>query len=335
MILKNNKGYMSFKIGSVEIKGKVILAPMAGITSFSYRKFMEKFKPALTYTEMISDCGLIYENQRTLNYLKTDGSDRPLAVQIFGGKKEELVKAISIIEETKIPYDILDLNLACPVNKVIKNNGGSSWLKNQDELFLMVSEVVKHSKKPVSCKIRLGFDKINVEETVKTLEKAGVKFIAIHARTRSQAYSGKANYEALKNIRDLIKIPFCISGDIFSTKDALEALKITRADAVMVARGAVGNPELIENINKALNGEKYNEDLNLKKQYGYLKEYVRNLIEEYGEKRAISLLRGIAPKFFLKLSNSKQLRIELSSKIEKEADIYRICDKYIEESKRI
>ena len=320
---------MSFKIGDVEIKGKVILAPMAGITSFSYRKFMKQFNPTLTYTEMISDCGLIYENQRTLNYLKTDGSDRPLAVQLFGGNKEELVKAIDIIENAGYEYDILDLNLACPVNKVIRNNGGSSWLKDQGKLYEMVKAVVEKSKKPVSCKIRLGFDSINVEETVQTLEKAGASFIAIHARTRSQAYSGKADYEKLKNIRDLIKIPFCISGDIFTVNDALNALKITRADAVMVARGAVGNPELITNINLALEGKLYDENLDYQKQYKYLKEYVGYLVEEYGETRAVSLLRGIAPKFFIKLPNSKQLRIELASTIKKEQDIYDICDKYI------
>ena len=320
---------MSFKIGNVEIKGKVILAPMAGITSFSYRKFMKQFNPALTYTEMISDCGLIYENQRTLNYLKTDGSDRPLAVQLFGGNKDELVKAIDIIENADCEYDILDLNLACPVNKVIRNNGGSSWLKDQNKLYEMVKAVVEKSKKPVSCKIRLGFDTINVEETVQTLERAGVSFIAIHARTRSQAYSGKADYEKLKNIRDLIKIPFCISGDIFSVEDALYALKVTRADAVMVARGGVGNPELISNINLALVRKPYNENLDFNKQYRYLKEYVGYLVEEYGENRAVSLLRGIAPKFFIKLPNSKQLRIELASTIKKEQDIYDVCDKYI------
>ncbi len=320
---------MSFKIGNVEIKGKVILAPMAGITSFSYRKFMKQFNPALTYTEMISDCGLIYENQRTLNYLKTDGSDRPLAVQLFGGKKDELVKAIDIIENAGYEYDILDLNLACPVNKVIRNNGGSSWLKDQDKLYEMVKAVVEKSKKPVSCKIRLGFDTINVEETVQTLERAGVSFIAIHARTRSQAYSGKADYEKLKNIKDLIKIPFCISGDIFTVEDALNALKITRADAVMVARGGVGNPELITNINLALDGKEYDESLNFERQYKYLKEYVSYLVEEYGESRGVSLLRGIAPKFFIKIPNSKQLRIELASTIKKEQDIYDICDKYV------
>ncbi|MFA6667624.1 MAG: tRNA-dihydrouridine synthase family protein [Bacilli bacterium] len=320
---------MSFKIGDVEIKGKVILAPMAGITSFSYRKFMMQFHPALVYTEMVSDCGLIYDNQKTLNYLKTDGTDKPLAVQLFGGKTEELVKATKIVENECSTYEILDLNLGCPVNKVIKNNGGSSWLKDQDELFKMVSEVVKNSKRPVSCKIRLGFNTVNVEETVKTLEKAGCKFIAVHARTRAQGYTGKADYSKLKNIRDLITIPFCVGGDIYSVADAQHALEETRADAVMVARGAVGNPELISNINLALEGKPYNESVSFLNQYKYLKDYTKLLVNEYGEERAISLMRGIAPKFFLKVRNSKALRVELASTIIRESDIYRICDKYI------
>jgi len=323
---------MSFKIGDVEIKGKVILAPMAGITSFSYRKFMKQFGPALEYTEMVSDCGLIYENKKTLNYLLTDGSDRPLAVQIFGGKTEQLLEAIDIIEKTGVKYDILDLNLACPVPKVIRNNGGSSWLKDQDKLSEMVKAVCEKSKKPVSCKIRLGFSDINVEDTVQTLEKAGCKFIAIHARTKAQAYSGSANFSALKNIRDLIKIPFCISGDMFAANDAVKALEMTRADAVMVARGGVGNPKLISNINAALNGEHYDEDLDLKTQYKYLKEFTLLLCDEYGEEKAVSLLRGIAPKFFSKIPGTKELRMKLAQNIIRKKDIFTACEAFIEKN---
>lgn len=319
---------MSFKIKNLEIKGKVILAPMAGITSFSYRKFMKQFGPALEYTEMVSDCGLIYENKKTLTYLNSDESDRPLAIQIFGGKTENLLEAIDIIEKAGTKYDVLDLNLACPVPKVIRNNGGSSWLKDQDNLFEMVNAVVKKSKKPVSCKIRLGFDKINVEETVKTLEKAGCSFIAIHARTKSQLYSGKANYEALKNIKDLINIPFCISGDIYTVEDALNAIKITKADCVMVARGGVGNPKLIKNINLALNNEEYDETLYFDEQYGYLKEYVGYLVEEYGDNKATSLLRGIAPKFFTKIPGTKELRVQLAQYTKCTDDIFKILDDF-------
>lgn len=312
-------------------KKKVILAPMAGITSFSYRKFMNKFDPALTYTEMISDCGLIYGNKKTFEMLQTDGSDRPLGIQLFGGKKETILNAIDILENLPIEYDVLDINLACPVNKVVKSNGGSTWLKDQDALFDLMSEVVKKSKKPVSAKIRLGYNEINVNETVQTLERAGVQFIMIHARTRKDLYHGKARYEELIKVRDLIKIPFGISGDIYTPLDAINALKITRANAVLVARGGVGNPLLISNINHLLNNEEL-EETNFNKQFEYFKEYKSLLVKEKGEKIATSILKGIAPKFFLNLKeDSKELRKRLVA-AQDISDFDKIIEEFINES---
>ena len=288
---------MSFYIGNIEIKGRVILAPMAGVTSFSYRKFMKKFGCSLTYTEMISDCGLNYGNKRTIQMCYSNGEDSPLGLQLFGGTKETLLKAIDSLEKYNIQYDILDLNLACPVPKVTKNNGGSTWLLDQNALFEMVSAVVKKSKKPVSAKIRLGYDNINVYETCKTLEKAGVKFIMVHARTKKELYSGTPHFEEIKNLKEIINIPFGVSGNIFSVHDALKAIEITKADAVLVARGGEGNPLLIKNINAALNGEEY-EGTTFEKQKNFLFEYMDLLEEEKGSKHAIAILKGEAPKFF-------------------------------------
>ncbi len=317
---------MSFKIGDIEIKSKVILAPMAGITSFSYRKLMNRFGCGLTYSEMISDCGLIYKNPSTYCLLKTDGTDRPLAIQLFGGSKETLLKGLDELENLGINYDVLDLNLACPVPKVVKNNGGSSWLKDQEKLYEMVSEICKRSKKPVSCKIRLGWNEINVIETCKTLEKAGVKFIAIHARTRKQLYLGLPDYNALKDLKKYINIPFCISGNIFSVKEALNALEITKADAVMVARGGIGNPEFIKNLNLALNGEAYNEEKDINRQINYLLDYAKDLIDELGEDKAMRILRGIAPKFFDGIPNSKEIKCKLAKELIKFDDLIRILN---------
>lgn len=319
---------MSFKIGNIEIKSKVILAPMAGITSFSYRKFMNKFGCGLTYSEMISDCGLIYKNQSTLELLQSDGSDRPLAIQLFGGSKETLLKGLSELNSLGIEYDILDLNLACPVNKVVKGNGGSTWLKDQNLLFDMVSAIVKASPKPVSCKIRLGWDEINVLETCRTLEKAGASFVAIHCRTRAQGYTGKPDYEAIKDLKDIINIPFGVSGNIFSVKDALNAIKITRADAVLIARGGTGNPEFITNLNKAFNGEKYNEALDFDRQILYLKEYSKDLVKERGEKKACQYLRGIAPKFFNSIVGVKELKNKITSSLVSQDQLFEILDNF-------
>lgn len=317
---------MSFFIGNIEIKKRVILAPMAGITSFSYRKFMNKFGVGLTYSEMISDCGLIYGNNGTLELLKSDGSDRPLAIQLFGGSKESILKGLDILNSLDITYDILDLNLACPVPKVVKNNGGSSWLKDQDKLFDMVSAVCQKSTKPVSCKIRLGYNDVNVIDTCKTLEKAGCKFIAIHCRTKKQLYSGFPDFNAIKDLKKEINIPFCVSGNIYTVKDALEALKITKADAVMVARGGIGNPNLITNINKALNNEEYNEEKNLSEQLNYLTEFALSLIEEFGEVKAIRMLRGIATKFLDGIKDMKKYKNKICQEIKTKQDLLRIID---------
>lgn len=308
---------MSFLIKDLEIKKRVILAPMAGITSFSYRKFMNEFNPGLTYTEMISDFGLIFHNKKTIDMLYSDGSDRPLAIQLFGGSKETILKAIDVLNELNLKYDVLDLNLACPVPKVTKNGSGSSWLTRPDELYDMVRAVVSYSSKPVSAKIRLGYDEVNVDTIAPLLEKAGVSFLAIHARTKKELYSGKPHFELLKNIRDEISIPFCVSGNIYEVNDALEALKITRADAVMVARGGVGNPLLIKNINEALDGNGNFEKTNFDKQSELLLKLTDYMLNEKGERQTFLILRSIAPKFYLNLDlpNIKTLRSVLARDI--------------------
>lgn len=315
---------MGFFIGDIEIKSKVILAPMAGITSFSYRKFLSKFLKTLTYTEMISDSGLIYDNKETNSLIYTDGSEFPLALQLFGSNIDKMLKAIDILEEKKVQYDILDINLACPVNKVTKTGAGSALLKNLDYLYEFMSKICKKSKKPVTAKVRLGYEKIDIENIVQVLEKAGVKFIAIHARTQKELYSGAPHFNELKNIRDLISIPFGVSGNIFSTKDALEALKATRADCVLLARGSIWNPKLIYNIDQAFKGNKISEELTYEEQKVFLLDFAKMLILEKGEKRAISLLKGIAPKFFVNLPNSKQIRIKLSQEMNSYDDLIKI-----------
>lgn len=320
---------MSLKIGNIELKSRVILAPMAGITTFSFRKFMAKFGVGATYTEMISDCGLIYDNKRTKEMIQSDGTDRPLGIQLFGGNKDTLLKGAKIIEDLGVDFDFLDLNFACPVPKVTKNNGGSSWLKDPEQLYEVTKAIVEQSSKPVTAKIRLGYNEVNVYETCKALEKAGISFIVIHARTRKELYSGKPHFEDLKDLKSVIKVPFGISGNIFTVKDALEALETTKADAVLVARGGIGNPELIRNINSALEGKNYSEKQDFYRQKEYLLEFTKMLIEEKGETRAISMLKGIAPKFFnYDFPYAKELRKLLSQTIVSYDSIVSIIEDY-------
>ena len=239
-----------FKIGNVEINGKVVLAPMAGVTSLGYRNFMKPFGVALTVTEMVSDCGLIYDNQKTIDYLKSTEEERPIAIQLFGSSAETICKAMDVVLKHNPNIDIFDINLGCPAPKVTKTGAGSSLLRDPKKLEEMFTQICKHSPIPVTAKIRLGWneEEINFKENVKALEKAGVAAIGIHARTTRQGYAGKPRWELLKDFRNEMSVPLIVSGDIYTLKDAIQALECTKADAVMVARGGVGNPILVKQI---------------------------------------------------------------------------------------
>ena len=316
------------KVGNIELSGVVFLAPMAGVTNLAYREFMKPFGVALTYSEMISDCGLIYGNKETYKYLDTSAYERPVALQIFGGSKETLLKALEIIENQKDDYDFIDVNLGCPVPKVTKTGAGSAWLKREDELFDMMSNLVKASKKPVTAKIRIGWDEqsINVERIATILQDAGVSLIAIHPRTRNQLYSGVANYERIKDIKKLLHIPLVISGDIFTLESAIEAQKLTNADGIMVARGAMGNPYLITQIDHYFKTGEILPRISLNQQLEYLKEYANKLIDLKGEDVAIRELRGIAPHFLKGYPNLKKYRVKLTMEMTSLNDLLNIID---------
>ncbi len=306
-----------FKIAGVTIDGPVVLAPMAGVTTWAYREFMRSFGVNLSYTEMISDSGLIFNNKKTFAYLPRHDEERPLSVQLFGGETEKLLHAISRIEQYTDNYDFLDLNLGCPVPKVTRNNGGSAWLKYPDDLIEMVERVVAHSKKPVTVKIRIGWDEkqINVRELMPRLEQAGVSAIAVHLRTTRQLYTGKARYDIAENLQDLITVPLIISGDIYTLEDAINAVKITGAKAVMLARGQLGNPYLATQINEYFKSGKRLPDQDLLTQLEHLEKLAEMMVEEKGEKIGVLVMRNIAPHFIKNYSFAKKYRIELNTKV--------------------
>lgn len=318
-----------WKIGNIEIKSHVVLGPMAGVTFLAYRDFMKSFGVGLSVTEMVSDCGLIYENKTTLDYIKTSDDDHPCAIQLFGSSAETLCKAIDIVLEHNSNFEMFDINLGCPVPKVTKTGAGSALLKDPKKLEEIMTAVVKHSTKPVTAKIRLGWnqDSINVFENVKALEKAGVAAIAIHARTTKQGYSGKAQYEIIKNLGSQMKVPLIISGDIFTLEDAINALEITKATAVMVARGGVGNPYLITQINHYLEtGEKL-DNVSLETNLNNLVKLTDMAIKEKGEYRAMMIMRGIAPKFLNSYPDMKTVKSELAQQLTTRESLMKIIEK--------
>ena len=307
-----------FRIGNFEFDNKAILAPMAGITSFGYRKFMEQFSYAYSVTEMVSAVGLLYGNKETQEYISFKKGSYPTCVQLFGSDPESIAKAGVLALSKNSNIDFFDINMGCPVNKVTKTGAGSALMKDSELCGEIVKKLKEATKKPVTAKIRLGWDdkSINYEEVIFSLENAGVDAIAIHARTCKELYSGKPHFEMLKDLKDKMCVPLIISGNISTLEDAINALEITKADAVMVARGGIGNPFLLKQINTYYQtGEKL-ECPSLKEQLQYCRDLAKHYISEKGEERAMRLFRGIAPKFFSGLPNSKDIRVKLSTKLE-------------------
>lgn len=319
-----------WKIGNVEIKSKVVLAPMAGITSLAYRNFMKKFGVGLTVTEMVSDCGLIYGNDKTIEYLKTTEDERPVAIQLFGGNAENICKAIDVVLKENSNVDFIDINLGCPVPKVTKTGAGSALLKEPKKLYEFMKKICDYSPLPVTAKIRLGWDEksINFMENIAALEKAGVKAIGLHTRTAKQGYFGKANYEIIMDLQAKMSVPLIISGDIYTLENALQFLNISKATAVMIARGGVGHPRLVEQINHYFEtGEKL-PDATLEENIAYLLEFADMLIEEKGEYKAMILLRGIATKFFDGYPNTKKIKNALAQTLTTRDTLVRILSEY-------
>jgi len=310
------------KIGDLEIDGKVILGPMAGITSLAYREFMKPFGVALSFSEMISDCGIAYENQRTYDYLKTSEIDHPVGLQLFGFDIKNTAKAIEIIQNSAV-YDILDLNFGCPVHKVTKTGAGSSWLRDVAALKEYASAICAVSTKPVSAKIRLGWDSrsINVFEVSHALEEAGVKLITVHCRTKEQGYSGQADYSAIKGLREELSIPLVVSGDIFTLEDAIKSVNETNADGVMVARGGVGNPHLVKQIGHYFRTGERLPDATVAEQLSYARQYASLLIAIKGEAIAIRELKGILPHFFSGFPGYKRIRLSFTTNMNSVADM--------------
>lgn len=307
------------KIGKFELKNKVIIAPLAGYTNYSYRKIMREFGASLCYTEMISAKGINFKNKRTLEMTKVEEDDHLVNMQLFGGTKEDLVKAAIYIDKYS-DCDIIDLNMGCPVKKVLKAKSGSYLLKDPDNIYEIVKAVVESVSKPVTVKIRLGQTKntINVLEVAKKIEKAGASAICIHGRTQSDLYKGKANYDYIKLVKEQVKIPVIANGDIKSIEDAEYVLDYTKCDAIMIGRSSIGNPWLIQNIVNHFEGKELSEPTAIER-IQMVKKHYALLKDEMGEKLAILNLRSLFSRY-LKGLDVKEYKLRLM-KITKEQEM--------------
>ncbi|OZI10345.1 tRNA dihydrouridine synthase DusB [Bacillaceae bacterium SAS-127] len=234
------------KIGNIEMKNPVVLAPMAGICNSAFRLTVKEFGAGLVCAEMVSDKGIVFQNEKTLDMLYIDEREKPLSLQIFGGERESLVQAASFVDKNT-NADIIDINMGCPVPKITKCDAGAKWLLDPNKIYEMVAAVTDAVSKPVTVKMRMGWDEdhIYAVENARAVERAGGQAVALHGRTRVQMYEGHANWDIIKEVKQSVNIPVIGNGDVQTPQDAKRMLDETGVDGVMIGRAALGNPWMI------------------------------------------------------------------------------------------
>ena len=321
---------MKWKIDNVKIDGQIVVAPMAGISNKTFRMICKDFGASLVVGEMVSDKAIVFGNDKTYKLLAMDEKERPISQQIFGSDLDSFVLAAKRVYELQKP-DIIDINMGCPVPKVaIKNQAGSALLKNPDKIYEIVSNVVKSVPIPITVKIRLGWDEknINCVEIAKICEKAGASAITLHARTRSQGYSGKAEWSYIKKIVDAVNIPVIGNGDVISCFDAKKMLDETGCAAVMIGRGLLGNPWLIKECKDYIESGKLPEKVLVNDKIAMMKYHLKKLIEEKGEKLAILEIRTHFLYYLKGLPGSSQIKSQICT-VTSEKEIIQILDNYL------
>lgn len=282
---------MSFKIRNIEFKNNVVLAPMAGITDLPFRILCKEFGVGYMYTELISAKGIMYKNENTHKLLEVDKSEHPMAVQIFGGEAEVLGAVAKQLNDEN--FDVLDINMGCPAPKITRNLEGSALMKNPKLVGEIVRTVVDNSNKPVTVKIRKGFDfdNINAVEIAKIAEFNGAECIAVHGRTRSQFYSGKSDIEIIKQVKEAVKIPVIGNGDITNELEAKHMLDYTGCDAIMIGRASSGNPWIFREIIHYLETGNFLDKPSIEEKVMLSLRHAKMLIEYKGEYTGIREMR--------------------------------------------
>lgn len=323
---------MKWKIGNVEIPNQVVVAPMAGVTNSAFRVICKKFGAGYVVCEMISDRGIMYHNQRTLNMMDVDPSEHPMGIQIFGGTKETLVEAAKYVDQ-HTAADVIDINMGCPVNKVVKTDAGARWLLDPNKVYEMVSYVTDAVKKPVTVKMRTGWDDKHIlaVENALAAEKAGASAIAMHGRTRKQMYTGKADWNILKEVADQLTIPFMANGDIKTPEDAKKVLDSTGATAAMIGRAAMGNPWMLTRTEHYLETGELLPEATPQQKIKMAKDHLNRLVELKGEYVGVREFRGLSTYYIKGIPRAARTKVALVE-AETLAEMNDIFDRFAEQT---
>lgn len=301
----------NFSIAGIDIPSRYVLAPLAGYSDYSLRKLSSDYGAGLVYTEMESCESLVYNSKQTKKdlsdtYLDKENCRAKLALQIFGGKKDIILKSVPIFESLA-SYDFLDFNCGCPVGKVVKQNAGSAWLNREDELVDLMSEIVKISSHPVIIKIRIGFSSLmNVVPLCKKLEEIGIRAIAIHGRTRNEMFYGKVHYDVIRDVKNNVTIPVIANGGI-DDSNFKYVFEETKADAIMIGQKAIGYPKIFENITRIDSGKEIVPD-SIERQKNDLMKQIELIYSIKDEREASSIMRSVSVHYMKGFDNAKKYR---------------------------
>ncbi|POG99280.1 tRNA dihydrouridine synthase DusB [Fructilactobacillus lindneri] len=319
----------SWKIGNVKIDNPLVVAPMAGVTNSAFRLICKKFGAGLVVCEMISDRGIMYNNKKTLDMVNVEATEHPMSIQIFGGNKDTLVEAAKFIDQ-KTAADVIDINMGCPVNKVVKTDAGARWLLDPNKVYEMVSYVTDAVSKPVTVKMRTGWDDDHLYAVQNALaaEKAGAAAVAMHGRTREQMYMGHANWEILKEVADALTIPFMGNGDVTTPQMAKQMLDEVGVSAVMMGRAVEGNPWILKQTNHYLETGELLEKPSVADQIQTAKDHLHGLVELKGYYVGSHQFRGQAAYYLKGIPHSARTKVALTS-ADSEAEMNQIMDDFV------
>ena len=314
------------KIGNVELENNLILAPMAGVTNLPFRIVCKDYGADMVCTEMASAKAMFHNDQKTKRLFNTEGEKRPISFQIFGSELESMAYAVKYMSDFA---DIIDINMGCPAPKVVKNGDGSKLLLDLKKAQKIIETAVKNSKVPVTVKFRKGWDKENIVavDIAQIAEQAGASAVTIHGRTRSEFYTGKADWDIIKKVKQSVNIPVIGNGDIVDEESALQMFEQTGVDGIMIGRGSFGNPWIFRNIKHYLEtGEKLPQPTNNEK-LEVMEKHIELAVKEKGEDVAIKELRKHIAWYTKNLKNSSEFRNSIN-KVEKKEELISKLEEY-------